>query len=57
MSDKNNNYGVLTEQGYPISGGLGFKPLTETDKKILDESSAHYNKVNNEKKSDNNGKD
>jgi hypothetical protein len=56
MSDKNNNYGVLTEQGFPISGGLGFKPLTETDKKILDESSAHYNKVNNEK-NDNNGED
>lgn len=56
MSDKNNNYGVLTEQGYPISAdGLGFKSLTETDKKILDESSAHYNKVNKEK--NDNGKD
>lgn len=25
------NYGVITEQGYPVGNGLGFKPLTEQE--------------------------
>ena len=32
-----NNYGVITEQGYTIGDGMGFKPLNEQDKKHIDE--------------------
>lgn len=34
-----NNYGVVTEQGYPV-GQFGFKPITEQDKKSLEEAEA-----------------
>jgi hypothetical protein len=30
------NYGVITEQGYPMSNGLGYKPLNEEDKDQID---------------------
>lgn len=35
----NNNYGVLTEQGYPVGDNLGFKPLTEEEKEKVEKSS------------------
>lgn len=38
------NYGVLTEQGYPVGNDLGFKPLTEEEKKKLEEK---FNEENN----------
>lgn len=32
----NDNYGVLTEQGYPVGDNLGFKPLSEEEKEELE---------------------
>lgn len=28
--------GIITEQGYPAGNGLGFKPLSEDEKAILE---------------------
>ena len=36
MSDK---FGLITEQGYPMPGSYGYKPLNEEDnRKILEEN-------------------
>lgn len=32
-----NNIGIIQEQGFVTGGGLGFKPLTESEKKSLEE--------------------
>lgn len=31
-----NNYGVIQEQGFATGTGLGFQPLTESEKKDLE---------------------
>ena len=36
MPDNNKNFGVITEQGYPI-GKFGFSSITEDEKKKLEE--------------------
>lgn len=43
--DKNSNYGVITEQGYP-AGQFGFSPINEEEKKNIE-------KENNEDKKEN----
>jgi hypothetical protein len=46
MSDK---FGVITEQGYPMDGSYGYKPLNEEDnRKILEENA----KKDSDKKND-----
>jgi len=46
MSDK---FGVITEQGYPMPGSYGYKPLNEEDnRKILEENA----KKDSDKKND-----
>ncbi len=40
------SYGVITEQGYPMGNGLGFKPLTEQENEAI--------KKQEEKKEENN---
>ena len=33
-----NNFGVINEQGFPIEGAnLGFKPLSESEKKVIED--------------------
>lgn len=44
------NIGIINEQGYPLSGpNLGFKPLTEAEKKALKETLDNKNSLNKEK--------
>ena len=46
MSDK---FGLVTEQGYPMPGSYGYKPLNEEDnRKILEENA----KKDSDKKND-----
>lgn len=40
------DFGVITEQGYP-AGQFGFKPITESEKKSIEDS--EKNKKNNNK--------
>lgn len=44
----NNNYGVITEQGYPVSDNFGFKPLTEDEKEKIEKSLEKMNNANKE---------
>lgn len=34
-----NDYGVIQEQGFVQGNGLGFKPLTEDEKKLIEQAS------------------
>jgi hypothetical protein len=48
MSDK---FGVITEQGYPMDGSYGYKPLNEEDnRKILEENAKKESDKEKEKK-------
>lgn len=50
MSDK---FAVITEQGYPMPGSYGYKPLNEEDnRKILEENA----KKDSDKEKENKGK-
>lgn len=42
------NYGVLTEQGYPV-GQFGYNPLNEQDTKKIKESEDKNKKTDNKK--------
>ena len=49
MSD--NKFGVITEQGYPIDGSYGYKPLNEDDnRKILEENAKRESEKKKEEK-------
>jgi hypothetical protein len=47
MSDK---FGVITEQGYPMPGSYGYKPLNEEDnRKVLEEQKKEEDKKKEDK--------
>jgi hypothetical protein len=47
MGDK---FAVITEQGYPMPGSYGYKPLNEKDnRKILEENAKKESEKKNEK--------
>ncbi len=49
MAD-NTKFGVITEQGYPMDGQYGYKPLNEEDnRKILEENAKKESEKKNEK--------
>lgn len=42
MQDK--NFGVIQEQGFVVGSNLGFNPLTESEKKKLEEKKSDNDK-------------
>lgn len=42
------DFGVITEQGYP-AGQFGFKPITESEKKSIEDSEKNKKNTNKEK--------
>lgn len=49
MSD--NKFGLVTEQGYPMPGSYGYKPLNEEDnRKILEENAKRESEKKKEEK-------
>jgi hypothetical protein len=50
MSDK---FGLVTEQGYPMPGSYGYKPLNEEDnRKILEENAKNDSDKKNDTKNE-----